>query len=394
MHKLIRIALIVATVFSTSLVAETVSYKLTWQKDAAAKSYDVEVSATQDFAKVVQTLKSDTNEATFNMQPTEPKYYWHYRSVDAAGKQGAWSAVAELMKPAVADSKSDTIPPLQISTDSLKQTGTPMPDVYTLPPGKALVLHFNPKDEVSGVDQVYAKVNGGTYFVVSNQELRLSADGSYVIEWYAIDKAGNKSPIQIRRVYIDSTAPTVTRMIEGSKVASDGSVAKTAKVVLVARDDGTGVDKIEWRSGTEGDWKVYESALALEPLGQNGLGVIQYRATDKVGNQTQVQTYSFRINSTPPQLPTVFQGLQEPFRVPREGLSVADYPKGAIVEYKLDDSDFRKLEPGDRIIVDKEGEHTITIRVTDEVGNVTEKTYKVLVDNTPPTSTLQTEIAP
>jgi len=113
-----------------------------------------------------------------------------------------------------------------------------------------------------------------------------------------------------------------------------------------------------------------------------------------VGNQTQVQTYSFRINSTPPQLPTVFQGLQEPFRVPREGLSVADYPKGAIVEYKLDDSDFRKLEPGDRIIVDKEGEHTITIRVTDEVGNVTEKTYKVLVDNTPPTSTLQTEIAP
>ena len=390
MRKFIAILLAVAV---SGLSAEALQYKLSWDKDANAKSYEVEVSPAQDFTRVVQNLKTAVNEAKFSLEPTEPKYFWRHRSVDAAGKAGAWSAAAELEKPAAVAS-TDTIPPLQISTDALKQTGAPMPDVYTLPGGKALVVRFNPKDSISGMGEVYAKVNNGSVSLVPNAEMRLTADGAYVIEWYAIDRAGNKSPIQIRRIYIDSTAPTLTRTIEGSKIATDGSVAKTAKAVLTARDEGTGVDKIEWRSGTEGEFKTYETAIALASIAQNDTGVIQYRAKDKIGNETAIQTYSFRIDSVAPQLPTIFQGLQEPYRIPREGLSVADFPKNAIVEYKIDDSDFRKLEPGDRIVIDKEGEHTVTIRVTDEVGNVTEKTYKVLVDNTPPKSELRAEIAP
>ncbi|MBL8018368.1 MAG: hypothetical protein JNM27_01765 [Leptospirales bacterium] len=395
MHKLIQLTLIAVAVFTTGLYAETVGYKLTWEKNPTAKSYDVEVSPTQDFSKVVQNLKADTNEARFSMEPSEPKYYWRYRAVDTAGKAGAWSQVAELQKPAAtADTKSDTIPPLQISSDSMKQNGMAGADMYSLPAGKSLVVRFNPKDDISGVGEVYAKVNGGLYSLVPNAEMRLTADGAYVIEWYAIDRAGNKSPIQIRRIYLDSTAPSLVRTIDSSKVATDGSLAKTAKIVLAARDEGTGLDKIEWRSGTEGDWKVYESAIAAASIAQNDMGVIQYRAKDKIGNETAIQTYSYRIDSIPPQLPTIFQGLQEPYRIPREGLSVADFPKNALVEYKIDESDFKKLEPGDRIVIDKEGEHTVTIRVTDEVGNVTEKTFKVLVDNTPPKSELMTEIAP
>lgn len=389
MRKHIQTSIILAALLASStLFAEMVSYRLTWEANSAAKGYDVEVSPTQDFSKVVQTLKTTTNEARFSMEPAEPKYFWRYRSVDAEGKQGAWSQVAELQKPAT----SDTIPPLEISSDSMPATGGES-GVYSLKPGQSLVITFNPKDSVSGMGEVYARVNGGGYALVPNAEMRLTTDGPYVIEWYAIDRAGNKSPISIRKVFLDSTAPSLVRTIEG-KVATDGSVAATAKAVLTARDEGTGLDKIEWRSGTEGEWKVYESAIALETIAQNDAGVIQYKAKDKIGNETTVQTYSFRIDRVPPQAPTVFQGLTEPFRIPAEGISVADFPKNAVVEYKVDNSDFRKLEPGQKIIIEQEGEHTVTIRVTDEVGNVTEKTYKVLVDNTPPKSTLTTEVAP
>lgn len=392
MRKHIQTSIILAALLASStLFAEMVSYRLTWEANSAAKGYDVEVSPTQDFSKVVQTLKTTTNEARFSMEPAEPKYFWRYRSVDAAGKQGAWSQAAELQKPAA--TSTDTIPPLEISSDSMPANGG-TPGVYSLKPGQSLVVTFNPKDSVSGMGEVYARVNGGAYALVPNAEMRLTTDGPYIIEWYAVDRAGNKSPISIRKVLLDSTAPSLVRSIEGSKVAVDGSVSATAKVALTARDEGTGLDKIQWRSGTEGEWKTYESAIALESIATNDAGVIQYKAKDKIGNETTVQTYSFRIDRVPPQAPTVFQGLTEPFRIPADGISVADFPKNAVVEYKVDNSDFRKLEPGQKIIIEQEGEHTVTIRVTDEVGNVTEKSYKVLVDNTPPQSKLSTELAP
>lgn len=162
MRKHIQFPIILAA--SSTLFAEMVSYRLTWEANSAAKGYEVNVLLLI-FSKVVQLLKTTTNEARFSMEPAEPKYFWRYRSVDAAGKQGAWSQVAELQKPAT----SDTIPPLEISSDSMPSTGGES-GVYSLKPGQSLVITFNPKDSVSGMGEVYARVNGGGYTLCQTQK--------------------------------------------------------------------------------------------------------------------------------------------------------------------------------------------------------------------------------
>jgi len=105
---------------------------------------------------------------------------------------------------------------------------------------------------------------------------------------------------------LDTVAPAVSHTINPTE--PDGPTGEyylgPVGISLGASDgvEGSGVDKIEWRNGSEGTWNTYTNALSFTELGDYE---IQYRATDLAGNVSPVAVASFRID-TPPLDPAAF----------------------------------------------------------------------------------------
>ncbi len=373
-----------------------VDHKLSWPetKDAAAYEYELvkkpEGLSVPDFTTAYKKAGSDTNSADLQLPPGD--YFYRVRSVDASGTPGPWSTPASFTVAAASTT------PAAGETETGRTAKVNGFDYYSLPSGGKLALKFDVTDIGIGVRQLFASVNDGPFQPVINNRMELRQDGIYTIRWYADDKVGNKSKTQLIRVGIDSTPPTVSSRVENSKVTAQGGVSRDARLVLAAADKGTGLKSIEWRAGQEDSWQEYKGPIGLAALAKEGKGLVQYRATDVLGNTTSLGSLAYLIDITPPQLPAIAaqrgvtrtrNGDKEQLMVSREGFQVPQVEKGTILEYKIDDGEYRRIEPGERIRFEKDGEYTLTMRVTDELGNSQTRTYNIRVDRTAPRSTIK-----
>ncbi|MCR9142066.1 MAG: hypothetical protein NXI24_07425 [bacterium] len=267
-------------------------------------------------------------------------------------------------------------------------------EVHSLPPGKSLVLRFDNMDDLSGFQTLFFKMDGEEYRRVPEEVVRLRSDGIYRFSYYGVDKAGNKNTPRTRQLMIDSTAPTVRSTVVNSKVTRSGAVGKDAKLSLSAKDSGTGVKSIMWRPGRDGEWQQYTAPIALAKLSGDGQRLIEYKATDRIENETISSIFSYTIDTTAPSIPVILPEQAEdaePILVRRDSLEVPPLEEGSTLEYKLDDGSYAPLKPGQKIPLPESGEHTLTLRTTDELGNVRETTYRIKVDVTPPVTTIRAE---
>lgn len=269
-------------------------------------------------------------------------------------------------------------------------------EVHSLPPGRSLVLRFENMDDLSGFENLFVKMDGGVYERVPEEVIRLRADGIYRISYYGVDRAGNKNTPRTRQLMIDSTPPTLKGSVVNSKVSYDGAVGKDARLAMSAKDTGTGLKAIRWRNGRDGEWQDYTAPIKLADLaeGGEGQGLIEYKAIDRIDNETATSIFSYSIDTEAPPIPQMLPDQQEgdePILVKRDSLKVPPVERGSTVEYKIDDGSYAPLKPGQTVPLPESGEHTITIRTTDELGNVREKTYRIKVDVTPPVTTIRAE---
>ncbi|MEQ9366843.1 MAG: Ig-like domain repeat protein [Leptospirales bacterium] len=267
-------------------------------------------------------------------------------------------------------------------------------EVHSLPAGKSLVLRFDNMDDLSGFQTLFFKMDGEEYRRIPEEVVRLRSDGVYRFSYYGVDKAGNKNTVRTRQLMIDSTAPTVRGTVVNSKVTRSGAVGKDAKLSLSAKDGGTGVKSILWRAGREGEWREYEAPIALAGLTGDGQRLIEYKAVDRIENETVSGIFSYTIDTTAPAIPVILPAQaagDEPILVRRDSLEVPPLEEGSTLEYRLDDGSYAPLQPGQKIPLPESGEHELTLRVTDELGNVRETTYRIKVDMTPPVTTIRAE---
>jgi hypothetical protein len=257
-------------------------------------------------------------------------------------------------------------------------------EVYSLPPGKSLVLRFENRDDLSGFEELFVKINDEPYRRVPEQLVRLRGDGVYHIVYYGTDRAGNKSAPRNRHVMLDSTAPLVKSQLSDSILTAGGAVGPRARLSLMAQDSGTGVDRVQWRPGRDGEWRDYTAPIALRDLAgdaQQKQGIVEYIARDRVGNETVSTIFTYMIDTTAPALPPLFNdSASEPILVTRDSMRVPAYEKDAIFTYSLDGGNYAPVSPGERIVLPESGEHTLSVRIADELGNAREKTYRILVD--------------
>ncbi|MFB3978672.1 alpha-L-arabinofuranosidase C-terminal domain-containing protein [Microbacterium proteolyticum] len=127
-------------------------------------------------------------------------------------------------------------------------------------------------DDTDDAPRLEISADGGTTWAAYAGAFT-PVDGTADLAFRAIDAAGNVSASVTAVIRLDRLAPTATSEVD----------ATTRTVRLTASDQGSGVDRIEYRVGDGGAWTTSAGAEATVTVPE-GATAVTYRAVDLAGN--------------------------------------------------------------------------------------------------------------
>lgn len=220
-----------------------------------------------------------------------------------------------------------------------------------------------------------------------------SSEEETAIRWFLEGEGGSaseKSGVHSHLFIADGTPPQLKYKIVDSRISSKGAVSAAAKLRLIPDDkNGSGVKEIMWRLQNEEAWKKYQSSLTLaDTFGAKESEKLYFFATDLAGNRSREVSISFSIDKTPPFLPELFVNFNNrgEIMVPKNGIVIPNIEEGATLEYRVNEENFKKIRTGQTLFLPENSTSSITIKISDEVGNFNQKIYKVKSDTRPPST--------
>jgi hypothetical protein len=199
---------------------------------------------------------------------------------------------------------------------------TAAPTVTVSQPAQGLVTSQNPTitgqvtDGGSGVAALQVALDGGAYHALTfdgsgnftftpNLSLHGRADGTHVVHFLAIDKAGNQTPVSYKFV-LDTTAPVVVVKQPGPNLITNQDPTISGKVQDFANDlaqlqvsvDGATATSVTFDS--TGHFS-FTPTLALDGSA-DGSHTVTFQATDQAGNQSAATSYTFTLDTVAPTL--------------------------------------------------------------------------------------------
>ena len=128
------------------------------------------------------------------------------------------------------------------------------------------------------VDHVEVSVDGGGFTSKdgASASFEVAGNGVHTVAVRAVDSSGNVGETRPVTFTIDATPPV-------SKAVVDEE-ART--VTITAADSGAGLDHIEYRVGTSGEWSTYAEPVTVG----DEETTVQFRALDKLGNVEAANT--------------------------------------------------------------------------------------------------------
>ena len=117
----------------------------------------------------------------------------------------------------------------------------------------------------------------------------------------------------------------------------------------------------------------------------DGVHTLEVRSTDAAGNATYLPViFNWTVDTKAPQV-TIKQSPQQFTPQNSANFEFDVNETNAIIEVDIDGNGFHQVDQSVSINDLAEGVHTITVRVTDSIGNTSElKTFKWIVDHTAP----------
>ncbi|PYI53381.1 OmpL47-type beta-barrel domain-containing protein [Paenibacillus flagellatus] len=293
------------------------------------------------------------------------------RAVDRLGHVSA-EAVASVR----IDRTAPTIPLLQ--TDAAGWTS-----------GNVTVSVYGSTDAVSGTVKYQFKTGpDGAWTDISGPAFTVSSEGETTVNVRASDEAGNASEEAYTVVRIDRTAPAAPVLAPS---ATGWTNDKVDFAVSGGADAGSGIARLQFRIGLDGDWTDYAGdAVTVEAEGETAVFA---RAIDRVGLISEDASAILRIDRTPPSVPVVSLSESgwtnrpvtfEVYGSTDTGSGIAKYvvkqgADGAWEEY-----------PGTAVEVGSEGETPVFALAVDAAGNRSAEVRAVVrIDREKPVITLQ-----
>ena len=178
-------------------------------------------------------------------------------------------------------------------------TGQAYPDTPNTYVNSAKVKLAATDSGCAGVKNIEYRQQGTTEWLPYSAELTFDEAKTYNVEYRATDRKDNVSAVKTSTFTIlkinDTTAPVVTSATAGNKDQRDYFVG-SATLTVTATDSevgGSGVQTVEYRVNN-GAWTPYLAPVAFNTPGNYD---VDFRATDKVNNTSEVKRTSFRILS-------------------------------------------------------------------------------------------------
>ncbi|OPY34463.1 MAG: Fibronectin type III domain protein [Methanomassiliicoccales archaeon PtaU1.Bin124] len=151
-------------------------------------------------------------------------------------------------------------------------------------------------DAMSGIYSTQYRIDGGAWTSYSSPFTAGAAGGSYQVEYYSIDKAGNTEPVnQVTVGATDSTAPTTALVVDGTQ-GTDYWYTTMVNVYLTASDDSSGVASTYYKIDS-GAWTTYASPFLISTDGQHN---VQYYSVDMNGNTEATTSTMISVDLSEP----------------------------------------------------------------------------------------------
>lgn len=232
-------------------------------------------------------------------------------------------------------------------------------------------------DNDTGIEKTLYRINGGDWQPYA-EPFSLSVDGTTVVEYRSIDKAGNEEDGKTSTIKIDTQKPE-------TKIGDIPSYPVKVDVPLsfLAQDGTSGIARTEYRVNG-GNWTTYQAPTYVRTEGTN---TVEYRSIDMAGNVEEVKRVEFVIDKSGPSTTTSTLGTGWYNSDVEVSLTATDSISGvAKSEYRLNGGSWTAYTSP--VKISGKGINTLEYRSIDKVGNVeATKQVQVKVDKTAPTTT-------
>jgi hypothetical protein len=194
----------------------------------------------------------------------------------------------------------------------------------------------------------------------------------------------------IFRIMADGVSPvTRAQVISIHQNNQGGKVyhGQQANLSFLSSDDMAGVGEIFFSINGEG-YKKFEKNISLG----EGEHLVQYYATDKVGNAEKVKKLNFMVDHTPPQTSIDLVGEKKGNIIPATAtivLKASDQMAGVDkIYYALNGGEEKVYTAPVKVNLLKEGTNTLTYYAMDKVKNKEKsQEFSFVIDKTPPVLT-------
>ncbi len=265
--------------------------------------------------------------------------------------------------------------------------------------GSQVDLTVTATDDSSGLDKVEYKIDSGDWKLLPVADVSTGKysitwstvktdEGSHTVNFRASDKAGNFSNSPDVNITVDLTPPVVTVI----SPTADKIYGTQVNLTVTATDTASGVDKVEYKIDS-GDWKQLTiidlstgkySATWNTVKSDEGSHTVSFRATDKVGNISNLSTVNIVIDLTPPGAPAIISpannstlttNIVDINGTAEAGSIVTMVLAGATTNTQADTTTGAFLFKGVNLI---SGTNTFAFTTTDKAGNVSAQTNYTL----------------
>ncbi len=156
-------------------------------------------------------------------------------------------------------------------------------------------------DSYSTVEEIRYRINEEVWNVYTSA-FALESEGSYSIEYYAVDTLSNSSEIQNTTLLVDALAPVCELSIDMPKYIDNGiTYVPLENSIQLASTDGdsefsSGIARTEYRVN-DSSWQLYENSIVIY---QEGPVVIRTKVSDNVGNSREEDAAEVVVDLAPP----------------------------------------------------------------------------------------------